>query len=298
MNILVTGATGFVGKNLIPKLISSGHQLLEITVEEEVSRKLYGNKINRLSYKNCEHNILVEQINEFKPETVIHLASYLTSSDNYEDLLKLVSANIVFFLDILDSIKYNPPKLFINTGTFAEYFLNDEALDPAYIYAATKTSSRYLLKYYSGAYGFKGVTLVPFSIYGPNDSQKKMIDYLIDAVDSPLPIDFSAGEQVLDFIHVNDIAEAYISLLKNYHIMANNETFFAGTGKGISVRELAVMIEEISGKKLNVIWGGRAYRNRDIMKAIAPLKKNNNRISWKASVDIKNGLIEKLKDIK
>ena len=298
MKILITGATGFVGRNLMPRLIEEEYDILEITIEPELSQKLYGGNVDYFHYKYNSHENLINKILDFKPLIVIHLASYLTSSDSFADLSKLIKTNIIFLTDMLDALKQNPPELFINTGTSAEYFSNDLTLDPAYIYSATKTASRYFLKYYSEAYNFKHLHVVPYSIYGLEDSQKKLIDYLIDAIESPFPVELTAGEQILDFIHVDDVADAFVKLVKYRSDITNGETFFVGTGKGISVRELAKIIEEVSGKKLNVNWGKLPYRKRDMMKSVAPINKNNNHINWKSSVNIKDGLIEKLKDIK
>jgi nucleoside-diphosphate-sugar epimerase len=298
MKILITGATGFVGRNLMPKLIKEGYDILEITIEPEISRILYGDTVDYYHYKDDNHDNLVNRIFDFKPLTVIHLASYLTSSDSFADLSTLIKTNIIFLTDLLDALKKNPPELFINTGTSAEYFSNDLTLDPAYLYSATKTAARYFLKYYSEAYNFKHLNVVPYSIYGPKDSQKKLIDYLIAAIDSPVPIEITVGKQILDFVHVCDVADAFVKLVQYRSDITNGETFFVGSGKGISVRDLAVMIEKVSGRKLNVNWGGGGYRKRDIMKAIAPLDKNNPGINWKANVDIMDGLIEKLKERK
>lgn len=298
MKILITGATGFVGRNLMPKIIEGGHDILAIVIDPELFQKLYGSSADYYHYNSDNHNGLVNKISIFQPEIVIHLASYITSSDSFQDLSMLIKANIVFLTEILDALKQSPPELFINTGTFAEYFSNDMELDPAYLYSAAKTAARSFLKYYSEAYNFKFLNVIPFSIYGPNDSQKKLMDYLIDAIESPIPVDFTAGEQILDFIHVDDVAEAYIALLKNHNPLVNNEIFFVGTGKGISIRELAGMIEKISCKKLNINWGGRKYRKRDIMNAVAPLKNNNSNIGWKPCIDINSGIRDKLKEIK
>jgi CDP-paratose synthetase len=176
----------------------------------------------------------------------------------------------------------------VNTGSFAEYFKNDESFDPASVYAATKTASRSFLRYYAGAYHFKFLTAVPYSIYGPNDTQKKIIDYLIESAEQQ--IDFTAGEQVLDFIHVEDVVEAYCKLLACEKYISNDETFYIGTGNGTSIRELARLIESALGKKLNIHWGARPYRKRDVMKAIAPVSRNNENVSWKSKIELNTAI--------
>jgi nucleoside-diphosphate-sugar epimerase len=286
MKVLITGATGFVGKHLVPKLLKN-HDVYEITIEPALSQLLYNGKIHSFHFTGIQKD-LVKFVEEIKPDAVIHLASFLTSSDDFQDVEKLIIANIKFLLNILDSLKNISPKLFINTGTFAEYFNNDEKFDPAYIYAATKTASRSFLKYYSGAYNFRFITVVPFSIYGGQDTQKKLLDYLIES--SEKEIDFTAGEQLLDFVHVEDVADAYCKIIDNEKYIVNGDTFYIGTGKGTSIRQLASLIEAVLGKKLNINWGARPYRKRDVMKAVAPVALNNISIGWKPSIDLMNGI--------
>jgi len=291
MRILVTGATGFVGKQLIPKLLEN-NQVYEVTIEPNISRKEFGEDVTSFFYTGDQKG-LVNFFSETKPEIIIHLASYLTSSDEFTDVEKLINANIMFLLNILNACKYSLPKLFINTGTFAEYLNNDENFEPAYVYAATKTASRSFLKYYSGAYNFKFITMVPYSIYGENDSQKKIMDLLIDAAEKP--IDLTSGEQILDFIHVEDVAEAYCKIVNKGNIFLNDETFYIGTGKGTSIRELAKIVESVIGKKLNINWGAKSYRKRDVMKAIAELSKNNVKCNWHHKIELLDGISKIIK---
>ena len=93
MKILVTGSTGFVGKNLVTRLISEDHEILELTRSIKKSKELFGNKTIKLKITDLKFKL---KIVEFNPEIVIHLASYLTSSDKFEDATKLIEVNISF----------------------------------------------------------------------------------------------------------------------------------------------------------------------------------------------------------
>lgn len=285
--ILITGSTGFVGKHLVPKLVNEGYEILEITRDIAKSTNLFKDTTSKLL---LDDDNFKDKIVAFKPAIVIHLASYLTSSDNWTDVEKLVNTNILFLSKILDAVSSVDLKLFVNTGTFAEYFKGDDVLQPAYFYAATKTASRAIVDYYANAYNFKQTTIVPYTIYGGNDSQKKIIDIIFDSTLNEKPLDLSPGEQVLDFIHINDVTNFYISVVNNLKKLPNKTNFKLGTGIGHNLKQVAIYIEEITSRKTNINWGGKDYRNSDVMFAIANLENIKSITDWEPKILLKEGI--------
>ncbi len=294
MKILITGSTGFVGRHLVPKLITENHQILELTRNINVSIQLYGTNTQKYVL-NDDQKALVQHVEEFMPDVVIHLASFITALDDYSSLIKVLNSNITFFCKVLDAVKSAKIKLFINTGTFAEYYKGDDNFDPAYLYAASKTASRSFLDYYSKVCNFKQTTVVPYTIYGGVDTQKKVIDYIYDSIDSEVPIDMSPGEQVLDFIHIDDVTDFYLKLIHSINELPAKSNFKLGTGKGHTLKEVARIIETILGKKTNINWGGKAYRNSDVMYAVADRILALRVIKWKPNVKFEYGIEKYIK---
>jgi nucleoside-diphosphate-sugar epimerase len=292
MKILITGSTGFVGRHLVIKLLKDKHEILELTIEPNVSTQLYGNKTEKFII-NDDQEALVKCIESFKPEIVIHLASFLTSIDDYVTLNKLITTNIVFFCRLLDAVKNSGIKLFINTGTFAEYFKGDDIFDPAYLYAATKTASRSFLDYYSKVYCFKQVTVVPYTIYGGQEDQKKIIDLIYDSISCNSSIDLSPGEQVLDFIHIDDVTDFYLRLIENKDNLPQKSNFRLGVGNGHTLKQLARIIEVILNQKTKIHWGGIPYRATDVMYAVADISKIN---FWKPLITLEDGVAQYIKN--
>jgi nucleoside-diphosphate-sugar epimerase len=286
--IIITGSTGFIGRNLVPKLISQGYVVLEITRDIEKSNRLFGEETEKIQIDDLDFK---EKIVAFKPDFVVHLAAYLTASDEWSDIVKLIDSNLLFLSKILNAIAETSLKLFINTGTFAEYYLGNDILDPAYFYASTKTASRSFISYFSNAYNFKFATVVPYTIYGGVDSNKKIIDILIESTSSDNSIDLSPGDQILDFIHINDVTDFYLTMIEKESIIPNKSNFHLGTGIGHSIKDLAKLIDQISCKKTNINWGGKEYRKSDVMYAVADTSEQFQLLSWTPKISLYQGLL-------
>ena len=285
--ILITGSTGFVGRHLVPALLEGKYSIAELTRNLEKSEMLFGNDTLKIATTDPK---LKEKIKVFKPNIVIHLASYLTSSDQWKDVESLIDTNLLFLSKILNATAESNIDMFVNTGTFAEYSKGDNTLIPAYFYAATKTASRSLVNYYANAYSFKQTTIVPYTIYGGKDSQKKIIDIIFDSIHNPNGGDLSPGEQVLDFIHIKDIVDFYMHVVKHNEKLPLVSNFKLGTGQGHTLRELASLIEELTLKKTNINWGARTYRNSDVMRAVADIQSIKEVFDWEPKISLREGL--------
>ena len=285
--IIVTGSTGFVGRHLVPKLLNEGFKVLEITRNKNRSSELFCKKTLKLGLDDLDFK---RQIFDFKPNIIIHLASYLTSSDKWEDVEKLIDVNIRFLSKLLDTVSTLNLNLFINTGTFAEYSKGDGVLNPSYYYAATKTAARFILDYYSSTYNFKQSTIVPYTIYGGKDSQKKIIDIIYDSTKSREPVDLSPGEQILDFIHIEDVTDFYMQVVKKYDKLSNKTNFMLGTGIGHSLKKLTSKIESVTQLKTNINWGAKEYRKCDVMSAVANTEEMKNIFGWEPKITLEEGL--------
>jgi CDP-paratose synthetase len=75
-----------------------------------------------------------------------------------------------------------------------------------------------------------------------------------------------------------------------FYNLENGEEFHIGTGKGTTIRELVSIVERVYGKRCNINFGGRPYRERDTMHAVAPIAKNLNLVNWRAKILLEYGI--------
>jgi CDP-paratose synthetase len=287
MRILITGATGFVGKYLVQALQNTPHHLI-LLVRKTIEEVIASGNCTVISLTDINWK---QSLQAAKPEVVIHLASYLTSADDEPAIERLIASNLTFGAQLLNALQSTGLQYFINTGTFAEYLYNDGLLEPAYLYAATKTAFRSILKYYQSVTGFKTIHIIPYTIYGGSDSKKKLIDYIYESTLTNVPLKMSPGEQVLDFIHIDDVVGFFLSLIANIDKAEEPVSeIHLGTGIGTTPREIAAIIESITERAANIEWGGLPYRKRDTMYSVASETGYPAYLNWKPLINIQNGL--------
>ncbi|MCL1851257.1 MAG: NAD(P)-dependent oxidoreductase [Bacteroidetes bacterium] len=291
MKILVTGATGYVGQNFIPKLLQIFPELEILTVNLSVE------EANTLfPFQQCKHISTQEMafIQDFNPHLVYHLATLSTSRNDEAIIHPMLQANIEFGVKLLHHLSFcSNLQLFVNIGSFAEYNQGTQKISNSYLYSATKSAFRQFVEYYAVLSGYKAIHLVPYSLYGGKDTAKKIIDYIRESFDSETPVKMSKGEQILDFTHVQDLVFFFLLIIKQldrFLLFPVGEEFHIGTGTGTSIRDLAKKMEKVFGKQCNADWGGIPYRPLDTMYAVAPIEKNIKLLNWKTAISLDEGL--------
>jgi CDP-paratose synthetase len=291
MKVLITGATGSIGKELVKKLYSKDYTIVLIVRNVEKATSAYLNTPNNISVISILDNDWVNKVTEFSPEIVVHLAAFLTSRDDQEVIPNLVASNITFGTQLLQALKGTEARLFINTGTFAEYFYGDGQHNPSYLYSATKTAFHSILGYYQQLTNFSVVNVIPYTVYGQPDTQPKIIDIIYNSFFSDTPVNMSGGQQTLDFIHIADVVDFYCLLIEQKQAVEEKwEDYHLGTGRGTTLREVAQLLSTRLDLPENINWGALPYRPRDTMYSVAPIAKLLNHFGWKPAMTIENGI--------
>lgn len=266
MKILVTGSTGFIGQNLVKSLLDKNYDIQCIArIDSDTSG--ISSKVKIFKYDEKIES-LIEYFNQENFDGVIHLASLFLASHSKDDISKLISSNIKFGTELLESCKANAVKWFINTGTFWQNYEN-ENYNPVNLYAATKEAFDIIAKYYTQTSDLIFTTIKLNDIFGPNDPRNKIFNIWNRVAKSGETLEMSAGEQIIDISYIDDVVSAYevltMHLISDQKENFKNKTFAVRSNERMTLKNLSKVYEEVTKAKLNIKWGARPYREREVM---------------------------------
>ncbi len=291
--VLVTGATGFVGSNLCRRLLQERcdvHVIVRVSSDLSVIHDILDSLIVHKYDGTIES--MMDIMAKSSPGAVLHLASLYISEHRSEEVAPLVESNILYGTHLVEAMVHNKVNCLINTGTAWQHYDGDE-YNPANLYAATKQAFESILKYYVEARMLKVVTLKLFDTYGPNDTRLKLLYLLKKFAESGETLAMSPGEQILNLVHINDVVDAFCIALERIEDINGGmmESYSVGADKLISLKDLVVLFEKITGSKLNIAWGKRSYREREVMQ---PWDGTMRLPGWKPSVSLESGIKEQV----
>lgn len=292
--LFITGASGFVGTNLVESMKSSDFRL--------VCPVRPGSDISRLKGK-CEIRVigrpedLPRLFEEERPSGVIHLATLFQASHSYGTLIPMLESNVEFGTCVLEAASCAGTRWFLNIGTFWQNYCGEPG-NPVNFYAATKEAFESIGRWYGKTGRLCFTTLALNDTYGPGDRRRKIFNLLREAVAERKHLDMSPGEQVMDMLYVDDVTDA-IRLLASYLEQApgkyNCDRFYISAEEKYTLRRLVGLFSEICGETPDISWGGRPYREREVM---LPACCGKPLPGWKQKVSFREGLARFLKDLK
>jgi nucleoside-diphosphate-sugar epimerase len=266
---LVTGITGFIGGELAKRLLADGWQVDAIVrSQSDTGNLLVAQEVTFHTVEDGQD--LTPVLAAAKPDIVFHLASLYLADHRPDQIGALVQSNVLFPASLAEAMAATGVRRLVNTGTAWQHFDSDDYV-PVNLYAATKQAAEDLLLYYAAARGLSVVTLRLFDTYGRGDKRRKLIQILIDAAMTGEPLDMSPGEQIVDLSHIDDVVNAFVIAAERTqgNEAGSNETYFV-PGERLAVRELVDRVRRVTGRTLNVNFGGRPYRYREVMNPIYP----------------------------
>lgn len=295
MRILLTGATGYIGSHLLERLLEDGHEVAAVqrgssTKLSDLSLRFEGQL--KLIATDGSTNSLVAPIQTFRPELAYHLAANFIAEHKTSDIESLAQSNLTFGLQLLEALAVASCTKLVHAGTSWQNFTGDK-YDPVCLYAATKEAFETLAGYYAAARGLNLTTAKLFDTYGPRDPRPKVLSLLVRAAKNGERLSMSGGKQLLELVYITDVVEAL--LLAGRRLCDGRDQgkteYVVSTGAPVSLRELADIVFQAVGKAMDIEWGGRPYREREVM---IPWKGGQRVPGWTPQMPLLEGITKVL----
>jgi nucleoside-diphosphate-sugar epimerase len=243
MKILVTGASGFIGSHCCAQLSALGYEVHAVSSKSQSDETVHWQKTDLLDSQQS-----IRLIRNIQPTHLLHLAwcaepgKYWNSIENYH----WVKASLTLFEEFLES----GGKRVVVAGSCAEYdwgfddFYEDKTpLAPATLYGTCKNSLQLMLSAYASLNGLSFAWGRVFSVYGPGEHPNRLVASVVRSLLQGQKVNIDNGCLVRDYLHVNDVASAFVALINNDIKGPVN----IGSGSGISLKDLAEKIEKKIG---------------------------------------------------
>lgn len=293
MNILVTGASGFVGGALVRRLVGEGkevHLLLRGGSSRQRLEGLSGLRIHEADLRNAAR--VAGIVAEIRPGIIYHCAVYGGFSSQ-SDTSAIFDTNLMGTINLLQACERVGFDLFVNTGSSSEYGIKNSPMredDPSLPlgdYGVAKCAATMFCRSEALMKELPVVTLRLFSPYGPWDDRRRFIPYLIGSLAAGEIPRLSTPRSVRDYIYIDDVLDLYRAVTDAAVIPG--EVYNAGSGRQHTIGEVAEILHRIVGGEEPVRGEERPQRPEPEM-WVADVSKSAAGFGWNPSTTLENGL--------
>jgi len=300
--ILVTGGAGFIGSHLCDKYVNDGNVVL--CLDNFMNGNLTNIKhlLNHRKFKLINGDIrdfdLLEKVVR-DVDVVLHLAAQVHVDRSMIEPLMTYEINVLGTQNILEVARRYDIDRVVYASTSEVYgsaqsdlMSEDHPLDAPHPYGASKIAADRMCSAYVQTYGMDICIMRCFNVYGP---RQRSVGYggvtslfTKRVLGNMPPVIYGNGEQTRDYTYIKDTVRAYDSVLGHDKPIVGPTNF--GTGKEITINDLATKIIELCGKDLIPVHV--EPRQNEVARLVADISKSRKLLDWKPEYSIDAGLNE------
>lgn len=288
--VLVTGASGFIGRHCIGPLLTEGYEVHATSSGVEPGERdgIWWHRADLL-----RHDQVSQLIDRVQPDHLLHLAWYvvpgrlLSSPEN----IWWVQAS----LELLREFREHGGVRAVMTGSGYEYSWDQEdgrcseedtPLDPATLYGVSKNALRQLASAYAEVAEMSAAWARLFFMYGPHEHPDRLVASVIRSLLQGQPALCSHGRQLRDYLYVEDVADALVALLQGPTQGAIN----IGSGEPTALKDIVMAIGAMLGRPDLIRLGALPARENDVARVVADTRRLRSELPWRPRFDLDTGL--------
>jgi CDP-paratose synthetase len=281
-NILLTGSTGFLGSHLLKKLVANSYS---VTCLKRQSSDLWRVKklTQEVDWADIESTDFHDVIFEKKIDYIIHCAT--DYGRKQVNPIETIEANLMLPLRLLHASKKTNVSAFINTDTILDKRINH--------YSLSKSQFVDWLRYYSS--DFTVINLAIEHFYGAHDDVSKFASFIISELldNKAKELDLTKGLQERDFIHIDDVTEAFLILIGRISTLEQDFYHFeVGSNELISIKDFVTLVKKLcNNTKTKLNFGALPYRKNEVMCTNADTSFLKS-LGWETQFTLEEGLKE------
>ena len=210
---------------------------------------------------------------------------------------ELVDGNAGVVARLMSHIDSKKTTRVIHAGSWSQYHLGDpnrditedEPMDPPTVYGAAKVGAELIGRSAAAEIGVAFITLRLFNVYGPGENPARLIPHVVDAVAGGTVADLTSGDQVRDFVFVDDVAEAFEAC----GVLANpvSRSFNVATGVGTPVRDVAFEAAQAAGGGPRSLgFGARPPREDEPTRVVGDASALTEATGWNPQISVADGV--------
>jgi nucleoside-diphosphate-sugar epimerase len=285
--VLVTGASGFIGRHCLPMLVAKGYEV------HALSRRLPAKSLPDVVWHEFDllkPGCTAKLFTEVQPACLLHLAWYAVPGKFWEarENIEWVRAS----LEVLCAFADNGGERMVAAGSCSEYDCSageckedTTPLLPATLYGISKHALEMILHSSSRQTSLSSASGRIFFLYGPHEHPSRLVAYVVQSLLRGEPALCSDGRQILDFMHVEDAASAFVALLES----AVQGPVNIGSGNPVAVRDVLQEIGEQLGRPELIRFGARSSM-LEPCRFWANTQRLTGEVNWTPHYDLTQGI--------